>query len=141
MFVKYIAESVFLVKFDMKRIVSVMPDNWILLYDEECPLCRRFVSSIERLNRGKNFSLFSLQYYSRIDTRFSKDQLLKSLHIISDRGAVLTGGAALQKTLMLLPASRPYRWMLNGMVGRGAASTVYKTLNTIRRCYQCGRRR
>ncbi|MBN2435328.1 MAG: DUF393 domain-containing protein [Spirochaetes bacterium] len=116
-------------------------ESWTLLYDRDCPLCSRFAVIVEKLDHENMIDFVPLQDYCKKEIRFSCEELLKTVHIISEQGQVLKGGDAVCKVLMLVPASRPYRWLLKSKVGHRVSNTVYFALNSIRRCYKCNRRR
>ena len=119
----------------------MITENWTLLYDCDCPLCTRFAKIVESIDHDNMINFIPLQDYCRKEQRFTCEELLRTVHIISEHGQVLKGGDALGKVLMLVPASRPYRWLLQSKVGRGVSNTVYFALNSFRRCYKCNRRR
>lgn len=114
---------------------------WTLLYDGECPMCSLFAEKIKKFDKNKEIDIISLQRFSSFSDRFKIEELEKDVHLLGYDGEVLKGGEAVQQILLLVPQTKPFRWMLKSNAGKKSAETLYSALNKMRKCRKCGRRR
>jgi predicted DCC family thiol-disulfide oxidoreductase YuxK len=105
---------------------SDFSQQWTLYYDAECALCTRLASAIDLVNTNDALTLCPLQKAAG-EIRDQLD-LEADAHLVGSSGAVLAGGAAVQQVLLLLPAARPLRWLLDGVFGRAGSAAVYASL-------------
>ncbi len=71
----------------------------------------------------------------------SKDELEQDVHMIGRDGEVLIGGSVVQQVLAVLPAMRPFRWMIESSAGKNASKAAYLTLKRFRDCPGCKKRK
>ncbi len=109
---------------------------WKLIYDEECPLCRRFAGLIKRFNRGQIENI-SFQRYHPEEGKVSLEDLQEDVHLIGKNGEVLRGADALNKILTLVPESKPLRWIAESRWGKKSGKVLYSTMKFFRRCSKC----
>jgi len=112
---------------------------WKLLYDEECPLCRKFAAQINKYDHLDQIEVTSLQGHSKQFASITLDELLSEVHLLGQRGEVLRGGEAVQKIISLIPQSKPFRWMIESRWGKKGIDVFYRSINTIRRCSRCNK--
>ncbi|MBN1501502.1 MAG: DUF393 domain-containing protein [Spirochaetes bacterium] len=113
--------------------------SWILLYDGECSLCIRFAGFISRFDKKHEIFPIPLQKYIETDDSITYDDLMKDVHLLGVNGEVLTGAAAVNMILQIVPAAGPYRWMMKTKAGEKLSKAAYMTLKIIRGCPSCGR--
>ncbi len=120
--------------------VENIDSYWKLLYDGECPLCTRFAAELARFDVKNEIFIISLQKYIENESAFSYDTLMKDVHLLGKHGEILIGSDAVYQILMLVPQTKPYRWMIQGRRGKTISRAVYSTLKIIRGCATCRQR-
>lgn len=118
-----------------------MTHYWTLLYDKDCRLCTQFSSWISRLDSESSILTLPYQEYILYNEHPVAEELEKDVHLIGRQGEVLKGGAVVQTVLAILPAMRPFRWMIEGAVGRKASDIAYISMKRFRDCPGCSRRK
>ncbi len=121
--------------------VEMIEAYWLLLYDDECPLCSRFASWIRRLDPHNIIRTVPLQTYALQADYPGREQLETDVHMLGRNGEILVGGEVVRKIVEIIPAMRPFRWMMEGETGKKAARFAYLTMKRFRDCPGCGKRR
>ena len=116
-------------------------ETWLLLFDGECPTCCRFADMVKRFDHDKLIVPIALQEHYETSKSIPLDDLKEELHILGSRGSLLRGGEALATIIALVPAARPFRWMIENRLGRKGSDVVYRILNRMRRCPSCKKER
>ena len=114
-------------------------ETWLLLFDGECETCRRFAEKVKRFDTHERISILSLQDHYREDTRIPLEELKEELHLLGSSGTLLRGGEAIARIISLVPAARPFRWMIESRAGKKGSDLVYRILSRVRRCRSCGK--
>ncbi len=112
-------------------------EKWKLLYDGECETCRRFAEKVRRFDRTNSIETVSLQDHYIDDRSIPLEELLNDLHMVSSSGTVVRGGEAVAQIISLVPAARPFRWMVETSPGRRGSDLVYRILKRRHRCPHC----
>jgi len=81
----------------------------VLLYDEDCSLCRWFLDKILAWDREQRLRPLPIQSEegSRLLASMTRDARLDSWHLVRADGTIFSAGAAAQPLARLLPAGRP----------------------------------
>ena len=112
---------------------------WKLLFDEACPMCRKFARIIEEHDSDDAIEFISLQEFNKQDKSIALEILLEEVHLLGQSGEVLRGSAAIEKIISLVPYAKPLRWMIETRWGKKSTRVLYSTLKKFRRCSSCGR--
>ena len=113
-----------------------------LLYDHDCPLCRRFAELVRSWDRAGAIETIDLDAaeadarFARLDLASAREQLT-----VSDReGQVHQGVEALRQLSSLLPAVRRLTWAYRLPGVTPVVGALYRTVNRHRRrlCLKCG---
>lgn len=109
--------------------MQVTNQHAVLVYDDSCALCRRWVGRVKRWDRRDLVRLLPLQDPSAPQlTRRPRDALRQAAHLVRPDGAVFAGAAAARELFRYLPlgwlgraffaipgvlpvAERVYRWI------------------------------
>lgn len=110
---------------------------WLLVYDGDCPMCRKFIQMIARFDHEKMIDSISFADYAEKTDKFSYDELEEDIHLIGKKGEVLKKGEAIHKMISILPPLKPFRWMLEGNPGRKFSDLFYFSTKRLRRCMNC----
>ncbi len=112
-------------------------EKWKLLFDGECETCRRFSEMVIRFDTENLIHVVSLQEHFQLNREIPLEELREELHLLSVSGKVLRGGEAIAMIISLVPATRPFRWMVENPLGRRGSSAVYRMMKRMRRCRSC----
>lgn len=112
-------------------------ETWLLLFDGECPTCRRFADMVVRFDRDRLITSVSLQEHYIASQVIPLDELKEELHLLGSSGSLFRGGEALAMIIRLVPAARPLRWMIENPLGKKGSDVVYRILSRMRRCPSC----
>jgi predicted DCC family thiol-disulfide oxidoreductase YuxK len=119
--------------------VQTLLTRWKLLYDAECHFCARFAQLIAQFCRDGQIEVISVQEYHRRDPLIPVEDLLTQVHLLSEDGALLRGGDAVQRVISIVPQARPLRWMVSSRWGRRGSHLLYRTLHALTHCPGCRR--
>ncbi len=117
-----------------------------LLFDEECPLCKRFAQSLQRIefkNKIHYYSIYNETIYEELDF-LNKDEVHEEVHLVlgKDKGTVLKGSQVIQYLAAENPKVKSFAWLIESDMGQKAIETFYKGVNKCRkslhaRCPKC----
>ncbi len=117
-----------------------------LLFDEECPLCKRFAQSLQRVefkNQIHYYSIHNEDIYRELDF-LDKEEVHEEVHLVlaKDKGSVLRGAQVISFLAAENPAVKKFAWLLDSDVGQRTLDVFYKGLNKCRkslhaRCPKC----
>lgn len=113
---------------------------WQLLYDEECNYCNKFANIIEKFDNGKIKNI-SLQEHYKLYGTISIDDLLEEVHLLGKNGEVLKGSDAVNKIILLVPESKPFRWLIESRWGKKGTDLLYGVIKRFRKCSKCKKKR
>jgi predicted DCC family thiol-disulfide oxidoreductase YuxK len=79
----------------------------VLIYDDRCAFCRRWVRRLKRWDRDQRIRLLPLQdpAAERL-TRRSRAQLQQAVHLVGPDGTVFAGAWAAREVLSYVPGGR-----------------------------------
>lgn len=83
----------------------------LLIYDDRCDFCRRWVARLARWDRRQRIVLVSLwdQEAPALSGR-PRAALREAIHVVRSDGAVFAGAAAAREAVGLLPGGAIVRW-------------------------------
>lgn len=114
------------------------------VYDSKCPLCVRFMQSVQRLEKD-----FELHYYDLHDEEIYKkfsflnfDSCSEQLHLVDEDEQVLKGSEAILWLSSRLPLVKKFSWLIESEKGQKAVDLFYTVANKYRetlakRCPEC----
>lgn len=108
----------------------------VLLYDDECPLCKRFSQSLDRIEGGKNISKVSI-HTDDIYGQFpflSKDKCLEDVHYIDEDNNLLVGSEVVEHLIVKYPVVNKFAWLIEKEMGKKSVDLFYKAASSIRKC-------
>jgi predicted DCC family thiol-disulfide oxidoreductase YuxK len=111
--------------------------KWTLLYDETCSLCKKYTEIIEIYDRNHKVSLKSLQKFYKKNQNIPLSDLMKDIHLLNNKGIILKGEDAIQKLISIIPASKPFKWMIESNTFKKSASSIYRAGKKFRKCREC----
>lgn len=121
-----------------------------LLFDEECPLCKRFAQSLQRIefkNKIHFYSIYNDDVYRKLEF-LDKAQVFEEIHLIlgPDKGSVLKGAQVVQFLAAENPKVKHFAWLIESDMGQKATEAFYKGINKCRkslhaRCPKCKNKR
>lgn len=119
----------------------------LLLYDDECELCKRFKQALIRIPGSENLTVRPLQDDSiyKHFPQLNKADCKETLHLLDEMGSVHKGGEALQFLVKLLPGVSKCAWLIESGMGQKTSDFFYKMVNHYResllnRCSKCKNR-
>ena len=100
--------------------------RFLVLYDEECPLCRASVRAILRLAPGGAIEAIGLRSAraARLIPEEGAEERLEAFHLIAPTGQRWKGGAALPPLFEVLAPLRPMAWLLRRSAAAAGAADV-----------------
>ena len=113
-----------------------------LLYDADCPLCRKFVRIIERLDGNDNIEIISVEE-GEVDGRFDHIDMARArqeLTVCDQLRRPWHGIEAIRRIGEFLPGIRRLSWAYRLPGITPAIGKVYRGVNRQRRrlCLKCG---
>ncbi len=101
--------------------------NWILIYDDLCPVCRAGVSKVRDWDLRGVLRIVPLSRGGELDDAQLPPfaELQRAIHAISPEGEVLQGADVIALIGLLSPRFRFLGWALRLPLIRGAARSVY----------------
>ena len=116
----------------------------VLIHDGDCPLCRKFVQVIKRLDTDEMIAVVSLED-EETQTRFphvDMDQVRQQLTVCDQLNRAWHGVEALRRIAALLPAIRRLTWIYRLPGVTPAVGGLYRSVNRHRKrlCLKCGQK-
>lgn len=108
-----------------------------LLFDSECPLCKRFKMSLERVElQGISLSYYDIQdegIYQAFPFLNIK-RVNEEIHLVlSDKPPKVIHGAEVLKFLIdKNPKIQKFSWLIDSDMGQKAVNTFYSSVNSLR---------
>jgi predicted DCC family thiol-disulfide oxidoreductase YuxK len=86
-----------------------VPDDWVVLYDEDCGFCRWSLDKLLAWDRRRALQSVSIQSARgrELLAEVPEDRHLDSFHLVGPDGTVRSAGAAMGPLAELLPGGRP----------------------------------
>lgn len=90
-----------------------------LIYDENCPLCIRFLDEVKRRDRVGRIEPVGFEdpRIRQLTPGMTEEQLRRSFHLVFPDGRVVSGSRAVPALLKLLPGGKVPGWLLEHLPG------------------------
>lgn len=123
-----------------------MLDKPVLIYDEQCPLCKRFKQGLEFMDLKKKIEFRDAnddQTYKDYP-QLTQDQCLTEAHFLRENGDLLTGGDIIAEISHYYPGVKKLSWLLESNMGKKVNDYFYKKVEQLRKsslrgCSGCGK--
>ncbi len=105
----------------------------LVVYDADCGFCRRTVAKLRTLDRSGRLLFRPLQDEAlyRDEPRLSRAACERTLHLVTEDGAIHAGGDAFRETMTRVGAG-PVTWVLRLPVARTVTELVYRSVAAVR---------
>lgn len=124
-----------------------MKNKPVLIYDEQCPLCKRFKQGLELLDTQKRIEFRDAndekiyQEFSQLD----QQDCLNVAHLILASGELVTGGDIIVELSKTYPGIQKFAWLIESDMGKKVNDFFYKKAEQLRKkslegCSGCGKR-
>lgn len=111
-----------------------------LLFDEECPLCKRFAQSLQRTKLDINLHYYSLHEEGLYEEFpfLDRDEVSKEVHLLLEKEAssVLKGSQVISFFAAQNPVVKKFSWLIESDTGQKAMNLFYKGLQQCRKSLQ-----
>ncbi len=109
----------------MTRQAKELP---LLIYDEECNMCRRIKEAIAHFDIDNVFHFRSLQDKElyKIFPQITPEDCQEEVHFIDEHGVVYKGSDVLPELMKRLPIISKIAWMFDNNAGKKALSLFYQ---------------
>lgn len=114
----------------------------ILLYDDQCPLCKRFSDSLTRIETIpiNKISIHNHKIYEHFPD-LSKEKCNQDVHYITEDKKILIGSVVIDHLIRQYPVVKKFSWLMDSKMGQksidlfySASSRLRKNLLTCKRC-------
>jgi len=96
-------------------VTRLKPASDTVIYDGECPFCRRRIANLRALDRGHALEFVSLHddRVARDFPELTRDRLLEEMHVVDAAGNVRGGASAVRYLSRRLPLLWPMAVLLH----------------------------
>jgi predicted DCC family thiol-disulfide oxidoreductase YuxK len=117
----------------------------ILLYDQECELCKRFKLSVENIDREQLINFIPIQdeqvyfYFDQLDIK----ECYEKVHLIDQDNKIYQGKEVIEFLVNIFPQVSKFSWLLESNMGQKALDFFYDKVNEYRKkslkknCHKC----
>ncbi len=110
----------------------------VLVYDDQCEFCRRWVSRFTRWDRERAVELLPLREERAVRlTGKSRDQLEQAMHLVDADGSVYAGATAVRELFRFVPWGGVPRAMFRLPGALRLADRLYRLVAAIRQRLGC----
>ena len=120
----------------------------VILYDNECNLCIRFMKAFERIPNTSEYSFIPIQNEEIFSTfpQLDREECFETLHLIDKDGKILKAGEATSFLIKKFPMVAKFKWLIEKDMGKKTISIFYDVVNKYRQaikksCPKCGKPR
>ena len=107
----------------------------VLIYDEECSLCLRFMQALERLPGTEGITKIPLQdenLYAHF-TDITMDDCFEEIHLITEEGKILRGNQVPEALINKFPAVKKFSWLIESQMGQKAIDYFHHVASNYRK--------
>lgn len=107
----------------------------VLIYDEDCPLCVRFMQTLEKLPGTERITKIPLQdenLYFHF-TEITQDQCFEEIHYIDESGNILKGNQVHEALIGMFPAVKKFSWLIESQMGQKAIDYFHHMASNYRK--------
>ena len=120
----------------------------IILFDNDCTLCKRFKESLEKIPDINEYSFIPVQNEDIFSAfpHLNKEECLETLHLIDLEGNIHQGGQAVSHLIEKFPIVSKFAWLIEKDMGKKTVDFFYNVVNKYRkklkkRCPKCNKER
>ena len=120
----------------------------IILFDNDCILCKRFKESLEKIPDIEEYSFIPVQNEDIFSAfpRLDKKECLETLHLIDLEGNIHQGGQAVSHLIEKFPIVSKFAWLIEKDMGKKTVDFFYNVVNKYRKslkkkCPKCNKER
>lgn len=97
-----------------------MQNNEIILYDENCPLCKRFKEALERIPGTEKIQMVSVhdENIYLIFPQLDKNECLKEIHFLDLNLNIFRGKDAMTQIIKRFPLAENFSWLIESGMGQ-----------------------
>lgn len=97
-----------------------MQNKEIILYDENCSLCRRFKEALERIPGTEKIMMVSVHDENIYGTfpQLDKNECLKEIHFLDLNLNIFKGKDALTQIIKRFPLAEKFSWLIESGMGQ-----------------------
>ena len=118
----------------------------IILFDNDCILCKRFKESLEKIPEIHEYSFIPIQNDNIFSAfpHLNKEECFETLHLIDFEGKVYQGGKAVSHLIEKFPMVAKFAWLVEKDVGKKTVDFFYNAVNKYRKalkrkCPKCNK--
>jgi predicted DCC family thiol-disulfide oxidoreductase YuxK len=99
-----------------------MQNSEIILYDENCSLCKRFKEALERIPGTEKIKMISVhdEYIFNSFPQLDKNECLKEIHFLDSNLNVFKGKDAVTQIIKRFPLAETFSWLVESKMGQKA---------------------
>lgn len=111
----------------------------IILYDDECTLCKRFKLALVKLDTKKELNFIDLHRDEVYKTFpfLSKNECENAIHLIDEKHQVYRAGEVIQFLVSYFPGVKKLSWLLDNDSAKKALDIFYYKVAEIREKSNC----
>jgi predicted DCC family thiol-disulfide oxidoreductase YuxK len=101
-----------------------MQNSEIILYDENCSLCKRFKEALERIPGTEKISMVSVHDENIYATfpQLDINECLKEIHFLDSNLNIYKGKDAVTQIIKRFPLAEKFSWLIESDMGQKAIS-------------------
>lgn len=107
----------------------------VLIYDEECSLCLRFMQALEKLPGTEKITKIPLQdenLYHHF-TELKMDDCFEEIHYIDEEGQILKGNQVPEVLISKFPNVKKFSWLIESQMGQKAIDYFHHMASNYRK--------
>jgi predicted DCC family thiol-disulfide oxidoreductase YuxK len=99
-----------------------MQNSEIILYDENCSLCKRFKDALERIPGTEKIKMISVhdEHIYHSFPQLDKNECLKEIHFLDSNLNVFKGKDAVTQIIKKFPLAEKFSWLVESEMGQKA---------------------
>lgn len=109
--------------------------KYTVIYDAECPLCKRFTQALgimDSKNRISFKELLDQSVYLKYP-QLSQSECAEIVHMIDHKGNIYKGGEVISELAKTIPGVSKISWLIDSESSQKASDFFYNSLNKIRK--------
>jgi predicted DCC family thiol-disulfide oxidoreductase YuxK len=106
----------------------------VLLFDDECLLCKRFKLALERMDIDKKLNFINLHEFEQyeLNVELELSQLKEAIHLVDEDHNIFIGAEVIPYLAKSLPGIKKIAWLLDTGMGKKASEIFYHTVNELK---------
>ncbi len=107
----------------------------LIIYDENCALCKRFKDGLQFMDKDKLLNFVPLHQDQEIYNHFpnlNRESCQQTVHLIGTEGDIYQGAEVVEYLVKILPAVRKLAWLIETEMGQKTVQFFYEKVNQLR---------